>query len=105
MLSSQIVHVLPCLPLSLIPLILLLPQWKLKSNPLYRTQLPRTSCDPEPRFQENICRSFLNFVEKAVVHEQNLDTWEFGKGALSANVYFFDNHSLVTRAAANPVLG
>ena len=28
-------------------------------------------------------RSFLNFVEKAVVHEQNLDTWKFGKGALS----------------------
>jgi len=33
MLSSQIVHVLPYLPLSLIPVILLLPQWKLKSNP------------------------------------------------------------------------
>jgi hypothetical protein len=28
-------------------------------------------------------RRFLNFPEKGVVHEQNLDTWEFGKGALS----------------------
>jgi hypothetical protein len=33
-------------------------------------------------------RSFLNSVEKAVVHEGYSDTWEFGKGALSANVYF-----------------
>jgi hypothetical protein len=34
-------------------------------------------------------QSFRNFVEKAVVvHEQNLDTWEFGKGALSANYIF-----------------
>jgi len=30
-------------------------------------------------------RSFLNFPEQGVAHEQNLDTWEFGKGALSAN--------------------
>jgi hypothetical protein len=27
--------------------------------------------------------SFLNVVENTVVHEQNLDTWEFGKEALS----------------------
>jgi len=27
--------------------------------------------------------SFLAFLGKAVVHEQNSDTWEFGKGALS----------------------
>ena len=32
--------------------------------------------------------SLLNFVEKAVVHEQDLDVWEFGKGALSANYIF-----------------
>ena len=31
-----------------------------------------------------MARIFLNFVEKAVVHEQHLDGWEFGKGALSA---------------------
>jgi len=30
---------------------------------------------------------------------------ENGKGALSANVYFFGNHSWATGAAANPVLG
>jgi hypothetical protein len=29
-----------------------------------------------------VYRSFLNFLEKGVVHKQNLDTWEFGKGAL-----------------------
>jgi len=34
------------------------------------------------------------------VHEQNSDTWEFGKGALSANVYFFDNHYQAIGAAA-----
>jgi hypothetical protein len=33
--------------------------------------------------QGNEHRSFLNFLENSVVHEQNLDTWEFGKGALS----------------------
>jgi hypothetical protein len=33
-------------------------------------------------------RSSLYFVEKAVVYEQNLDGWEFGKGALSANYIF-----------------
>jgi hypothetical protein len=31
--------------------------------------------------------------------------WEFGRGALSANLNFFDNHSLGTGAGANPVLG
>ncbi len=50
-------------------------------------------------------RSFLDFFEKAVVHEQNLDTREFGKGALSANVNFFNNYSEVARAGVNPVLG
>ena len=55
----------------------------------FRLQLPRTSCDLEPRFQDSICPSFLNFVENSVVHEQNLDTWKFGKGALNANLYFF----------------
>jgi len=33
-------------------------------------------------------RSFLNFFEKAVVHEQDLDGCEFGKEALSANDIF-----------------
>jgi len=28
-------------------------------------------------------RSFLTFLGKAVVHGQNSDIWEFGKGALS----------------------
>jgi len=28
-------------------------------------------------------RSFRTFLGKAVVHEQNADTWECGKGALS----------------------
>ena len=28
-------------------------------------------------------RSFLNLVEKAVAHEGDSDTWEFGKAALS----------------------
>jgi hypothetical protein len=28
-------------------------------------------------------RSFLNFLENSVVHEGNVDTWEFGRGALS----------------------
>jgi len=37
------------------------------------------------------------------VHEQNSDTWEFGKGALSANLYFFDNHYQAIGAAANPL--
>jgi hypothetical protein len=37
--------------------------------------------------------------------ERNSDTWGFDKGALSANVYFFGNHSWATGAAANPVLG
>jgi hypothetical protein len=32
-------------------------------------------------------RSLLNFLEKAVVHERNSDTWEFGKGALSATFH------------------
>ena len=50
-------------------------------------------------------RSFLNFAEKAVVHERDLDPWKFGEGALSANVYFFDNYSWATRAGAHPVLG
>ena len=31
-------------------------------------------------------RSFLNFLEKGVAHEQNLDTWEFEKEALSAKL-------------------
>jgi len=35
-----------------------------------------------------------------VVHEQNSDTSEFGKGALSTNVYFFGNYSWATGAAA-----
>jgi hypothetical protein len=47
----------------------------------------------------------LNSVENAVVREQNLDTREFGKGALSANVNFFDNQSEVAREGVNPVLG
>ena len=32
-------------------------------------------------------RSFRSLVEKAVVHEQDLDGWEFGKRALSGNSY------------------
>jgi hypothetical protein len=32
--------------------------------------------------------SFFNLVGKTVVHERNSDTWEFGKGALSANDIF-----------------
>jgi len=32
---------------------------------------------------------FPDFLENTLVHERNSDTWEFGKGALSANVYFF----------------
>jgi hypothetical protein len=32
------------------------------------------------------------FLGKAVVHEKNATAWELGKGALSANVYFFGNH-------------
>jgi hypothetical protein len=55
--------------------------------------------------KKNNSPSFLNSIGNPVVHEQVLDGWEFGKGALSANVYFCDNHSEVTRAAANPVLG
>jgi hypothetical protein len=31
---------------------------------------------------------FPDFLGKAVVHGQNLDIWEFGKGALSANYIF-----------------
>jgi len=27
--------------------------------------------------------SFLTFLENSLVYEQNLDTWKFGKGALS----------------------
>jgi hypothetical protein len=30
-----------------------------------------------------LVRSSLNFFEKGVGHEQDLDGWEFGKGALS----------------------
>jgi len=51
-----------------------------------------------------INRSFLTFLGKAVAHEQHSDTWEFGKGALSANVYFFGNHYQAIGAAANPVM-
>ena len=43
-------------------------------------------------------RSFLNFLENSVVHEENLNSWEFGKGALSANVYFFGIPSWATGA-------
>jgi hypothetical protein len=50
-------------------------------------------------------RSFLTFLGKAVVHEQNSGTWEFGKGALSANLYFFGNHYQAIGADANPVVG
>jgi hypothetical protein len=48
---------------------------------------------------------FSTFVENTVVHERNLDTWEFGKGDLSANLNFFDKDSWATGAGANPVLG
>jgi hypothetical protein len=41
---------------------------------------------------------------KAVVHGQNLVIREFGKGALSANLNFFDNHYQAIGVAANPVL-
>jgi len=49
--------------------------------------------------------SFLTFLGKAVVHKQNPDTWDFGKGALSANLYFFGNHYQTIGAAAKPVMG
>jgi hypothetical protein len=63
-------------------------------------------CNPSVRIlQEKTVGSFLTFLGKAVVHEQNSDTWEFGKGALSANVYFFGNHYQAIGAAANPVMG
>jgi hypothetical protein len=45
------------------------------------------------------------FLGKAVVHEKNATAWELGKGALSANVYFFGNHCQAIGAAANPVMG
>jgi len=32
-------------------------------------------------------RNLLNVLEKAVVRERNSDTWEFGKGALSATFH------------------
>ncbi len=32
--------------------------------------------------------SFLNFLENSVVCGRNLNTWEFGKGVLSANDIF-----------------
>jgi len=32
---------------------------------------------------------FPELLEKTVVPERNSDTWEFGKGALSANQRFF----------------
>jgi len=35
--------------------------------------------------QRKIAKSFLDFVGNTSVHERNSDTWEFGKGALSAN--------------------
>jgi hypothetical protein len=41
---------------------------------------------------------------KTVVPERNADTWEFGKGALSANVYFFGNPSWAIGVAANLLL-
>jgi len=44
-------------------------------------------------FQGGKNRSFPNFFANPFVFEQNLDNWEFGKGALSANVNFFGNHS------------
>jgi len=39
--------------------------------------------DRNSKINPNYVRSFLTFLGKAVVHEQNSDTWEFGKGALS----------------------
>jgi hypothetical protein len=48
---------------------------------------------------------FPDFLAKAVVHEKHSTTWEFGKGALSANVYFFNTHYQDIGAAANPVMG
>jgi len=50
----------------------------------------------ETLVNENLDWSFLNFLENSVVHERNVDAWEFGKGALSANVIFFDKHSQAT---------
>jgi hypothetical protein len=44
-------------------------------------------------------------LAKAVVHEKNSTTWEFGKGALSVNLYFFGDHYQGIGAAANPVMG
>jgi len=35
--------------------------------------------------------------ENTGVHERNVDAWGFGKGALSTNVNFFDNHFQATR--------
>jgi hypothetical protein len=35
------------------------------------------------KVKETWYRSFLNLLEKPVVHEGDLDTWEFGKGTLS----------------------
>jgi len=54
---------------------------------------------------KNEYRSFRTFFGKAVVNWQNSDTWKCGKGALSANVYFFDNHYQAIGAAVNPVMG
>jgi hypothetical protein len=45
--------------------------------------LPEYVTRVEGDSQDNPVRSFPNCVENTVVHEQNLDTWEFGKGALS----------------------
>ena len=50
-------------------------------------------------------RSFLSFVEKGVVHEQNADAWECGKGALSAkNAPRTRNTSTNTERRNNGVL-
>jgi len=57
------------------------------------------------RKSRKILPEFPQFLGNIVVHERNLDTWEFGKGALSANVYFFGNHYGAIEAAAKPVLG
>jgi hypothetical protein len=48
---------------------------------------PKERNIPEYGFEVNKKRdrSFLNFLENSVVHERNSDSWEFGKGALSAN--------------------
>jgi hypothetical protein len=42
-----------------------------------------------PRCQVTVYRNFLTFLAKALARQQNSDTWECGKGVLSANVYFF----------------